>query len=281
MIVASLMGGLGNQMFQYAAARTLSVRWDEPLRLDTSWFATDFTNAGVTPRQVGISDFRITGELTVSPFASARLDRVRARMRRELVIADHRCSPQRFARVPHLRHTHLVGYWQDRRYFEESSQTIRDEFVLAAPLSREALVWHDSAVSSGAVGVHVRRGDYVTLASATAHHGVLDSSYYLAAVEEIHRHSDRSEVFVFSDDPEWCAEHLKGPLGATIVSGGLRDIEELMIMSACRHHVLANSSFSWWAAWLGYHEEQMVVAPKRWTADGKPPPAPPMHWQLL
>ena len=119
------------------------------------------------------------------------------------------------------------------------------------------------------MSLHVRRGDYASDPNASAVHGLCSLDYYAAAVAHIGRFVPRPRYFVFSDDPTWASEHLKLPGDTVIVehNDGATSYEDLRLMSRCRHHVIANSSFSWWGAWLNPRADKIVVAPSRWLAE--------------
>lgn len=124
------------------------------------------------------------------------------------------------------------------------------------------------------VSVHVRRGDYVTLASASAYHGLCTLDYYHRAIRHVAERVANPTLFVFSDDPEWTKANLHSPFPTHYVDHNPagKAFQDLRLMSLCRHHILANSSFSWWGAWLSRSNGGLVIAPERWYAVNRPTP---------
>jgi hypothetical protein len=261
------MGGLGNQMFQYAAGRRLAIKRGTELVLDLSYLAhqprTD------VPRHFELDCFHIAGARTdefgdVSRAQTLLRRLIRSKAPRQLKETRARFQPA-VLRAPD--NTLLVGYWQSARYFEDEEAQIRSDFAFAAPLSaaKNALA---RTIDENAVSVHVRRGDYVSHAAASKFHGLLPLEYYERAARVMTERLDRPHFFVISDDPAWCRSHLKLPSPATFVG----DVpgpghEDMQLMSLCRHHIIANSSFGWWGAWLSGSVDKIVIAPRRWFTD--------------
>ena len=163
--------------------------------------------------------------------------------------------------------TYLCGYWQFERYFCEHEAAVRRAFAFP-PASAESERIAEEIRDSPAVSVHVRRGDY----TEHGHLGFLDEAYYRRAAATIADAVGEVELFVFSDDPAWCAESLSFPRTATIVDRRLapdRDWEDMWLMSLCRHHVISNSTYGWWGAWLDPSPTKLVVAPRRWVDNEK------------
>jgi hypothetical protein len=169
-----------------------------------------------------------------------------------------------------LRHpVYMVGYWQTERYFAWNRKRLLQDLVLLPGMTADA-GWLQKIGACNSVSLHVRRGDYVSNATAAQYHGTCDIPYYQHAIATLQRQHPDIEVFVFSDEPNWAADHLRLRVPTHIVDAnspehGYLDLE---LMRQCRHHVLANSSFSWWGAWLCEHLGQVVHSPVRWFANG-------------
>jgi hypothetical protein len=179
---------------------------------------------------------------------------------------------------------YLDGYWQSERYFGAIAAAVRAEFALRRPPEGENARLLDAIRRAEAVGIHVRRGDYVNDAHTAGYHGAAPAEYYAAAVARLHALVAAPDFFVFSDDPAWAERHMRVDEATVIVghNDAEHDGEDLRLMSACRHHIIANSTFSWWAAWLGERPGQHVVAPRRWFRAG--PDARdlvPARWERL
>jgi hypothetical protein len=175
---------------------------------------------------------------------------------------------------PGLRALHapvyLVGYWQSECYFTDISDRLRADFTLKQDGSGANARLLKLALAGNSVGLHVRRGDFVTLSDAAQVHGLCSIEYYRRAIDIVRSRFSDCQFLVFSDDPEWARAELPPDPSAVFVTGNdLCPEQDLALMSACKHHIIANSSFSWWAAWLGYSPEQLVIAPDPWYASPK------------
>ena len=167
--------------------------------------------------------------------------------------------------------TYLDGYWQSEKYFSDVEDTIRREFTSRDRLDAGTREILDRMATAQSVSVHVRRGDYVSHPRASRARSVCTPSYYQRCVAYIAERLGDIHLFVFSDAPDWVAANLRFEYPTTLVSTvpARPDHTDLRLMSACRHHVIANSSFSWWGAWLNPHHNQLVLAPRRWMNDAR------------
>lgn len=161
------------------------------------------------------------------------------------------------------------GYWQSERYFVDAADIIRAEFKPRLALEPENAATAAAIDGVTAVSVHVRRGDYVTDKVTNAYHGVCSLDYYRAAIARIAERVASPHLFVFSDDHAWVQENLRSNYPTTYVTANSPDrgYRDMQLMSRCRHHIIANSSFSWWGAWLNPRPDKVVVAPARWFID--------------
>ncbi len=274
-LVVRIYGGLGNQMFQYAAARALAWRHRLELLLETSLAVKHRT------RPYRLEVFRLSSQSR--PPAATRWTLRAACSRRPLVrrlgkpllraaglelVREARpycLDPCPEARASALRAGRILcldGYWQCPRYFAGAEERIRREFSFRDPPDDANRTLLLQIASADAVSVHIRRGDYLNLKEQP----VLSPAYYQRAAALIAARLPRPRFFVFSDDFAWVRAKLRLPGTATFVehNGEARAAEDLRLMSACRHHVIANSSFSWWGAWLNPAADKIVVAPKYW-----------------
>jgi hypothetical protein len=274
MIVAKIHGGLGNQMFQYAAGRALSIAHHETLSLDTNEFANYSLHQGyVLDRVFGLNTPRLSGTelrqlfgLRVLPTAQ----RLAARWPywpladKRIIIEPHLDYWPGMLAVP--PHAYLRGYWQSERYFQMHEDSIRSDFQFNKALHGYALQWSEHMKAVPSVSVHFRRGDYVSNQTNLAYHGTCSLDYYQRAVASIEAQVKRPEFFVFSDDIEWARQNFKLAHPVHFVDGNTGDASflDMQLMSLCRHHIIANSSFSWWAAWLNNRKDKLVMAPSRW-----------------
>jgi hypothetical protein len=177
--------------------------------------------------------------------------------------------------------TYLHGYWQSEKYFADIEAQLRQDFAFPALTGRN-VEFASELESELSISLHVRRGDYLNLAA----HTVCSQEYYQAAVKEmIRKVSGDPRIYVFSDDPEWARQNLKFSVPTQVVdhNSGAADFEDMRLMSLCKHNIIANSSFSWWAAWLNANADKNVIAPKAWFGDPKlnNPDITPDSWQRI
>lgn len=281
MIIVKLMGGLGNQMFQYAAARRLAHLHDTELKLDLSFLES--RQMGYTPRSYELSCFNIKAGIASAREVAEITGRgknwlesvlVNVRQATGLSLLDRNVFSERHfhfdpAVLDLPDNLYLEGYWQSERYFKDIEEIIRSEFSLSAPLTGGSQKIAQEIQSADAVSLHVRRGDYVTGNDKTKDlHGVCDFAYYLKAVDRMAQAVTNPHFFVFSDDPEWVADNLRLHHRVSYVSHSSRmQHEDMYLLSLCKSHVIANSSFSWWGAWLSRSSDKRVIAPARWFND--------------
>ena len=270
-VVVGLSGGLGNQMFQYAAGRALSLKLNVPLKLDLSWFL------GSKDRAYTLNAFAIKGSLTTPfPLLPRLLRRFEARLSRRWGTARMGVP---ILREPHFhfdskfefieKPVYLEGYWQSPNYFNHYASIINDDFspISSIPEHCKPLLQKINALES--ICVHVRRGDYVANPTAAKVHGICPIEYYQRAISILTKDMTNPHCFIFSDDPDWVRNSLYLTVPSTVVNvnSALDANWDLYLMRACTHFVIANSSLSWWGAWLGQAPEKRVIAPKRWFMD--------------
>jgi hypothetical protein len=250
MIIVKLIGGLGNQMFQYAAGLYLSHLHQTDLFVDNS-FLSQNPNGAYTKRELELSvfnlDLKIATSKDIKKFNIEGSNKYSRALQRHLPILFNNLYAsesgiqyqKEFLNYP--KNTYLDGFWQSERYFK--------------PIE--------------SVSLHIRRGDYISNKSAQQHHGNLGIDYYKNALNLIKEVYKNTEVFIFSDDLEWCKTNLKLEEVVHYVDANQHQNFHLDIylMSRCKHNVIANSSFSWWAAWLNQNTNKIVVAPANWYAN--------------
>lgn len=273
MIVFRACGGLGNQLFQYATARSVAYRFGVPLAADLSWFRSPPRD--VTPRCFHLRDYRI--QLAELPRELLwRLSALHHRMPLwawKLLgvepIIEGRSSPTDVR--ARSRTSCLVGYWQDECRFLPIREVLRTELQPSAPLEGTDAALVSEIESCESVSIHVRRGDYVSLPSAARHHGTCPIAYYERAFRSLSQRVREPRLFLFSDDLEWATANLPSswPIHAVGHSREDRAVRDLFLMSRCKHHIIANSTFSWWGAWLGERAGSVVAAPSRWFASAR------------
>jgi Glycosyl transferase family 11 len=283
LVVTRLIGGLGNQMFQYATARALALRCGAVLKLDLSGFDSV---SGNTPRRYELDAFPIEAAITSrSDLAQFGLKSKPSYVWRKYVNRVLRTAPRNsIYPIYRERHFHfdaalmtltapiyLEGYWQSEKYFLPCADTLRREFCPTAPLEPQNAAFAAAIDAVNSISLHVRRGDYVNDPRTKRYHGVCSLDYYRQAVEYIKTRVAAPHLFVFSDDHEWPRRELDFGLPTTFVDANPPDrgYRDMQLMARCRHHIVANSSFSWWGAWLSTWPEKIVIAPRRWFASSE------------
>lgn len=273
MIISRIIGGLGNQMFQYAVGRALALRRGVPFYVDRRAFLDYKTHAfGLDCFNVDLYD--APKRLLPNPPQEGLLQRLFRKYQPSSlkVFAERQFTFD--AEVLSLTdNVYLDGYWQSEKYFKDFADEIRKEFTIKFAPSESSRNWLDLIASNFSVSLHIRRGDYVTNPSASAVHGTCDLSYYERAVGYLYKVTGVSPVlFVFSDDLDWVANNLKLPFEMHLIrdNDAKTNYEDLRLMTACRHHIIANSSFSWWGAWLDGRSDSITIAPQRWFAGDTP-----------
>lgn len=279
MIIVKLFGGLGNQMFQYAFARSLASHYKTELKLDTSAFTAKVGDLMTGVRVFSLSHYGIT-----APIASAAElvtfkrfpDKVFKKLallqdvhpnyyKRKIFLeptANHfTFDPKVFTRTSNTDF-YCEGFFQSPKYFESIADQVRNEFVVSTPPDEDNAHMLAQINSQNSIALHIRHGDNAT--SVAKNHGVLALSYYEAALEKLAAQEKELSLYVFSDDPVWAKENLKTKHPAVFVThnGDNKNYEDLRLMSACRHHIIGNSTYSRWGAWLGKKPGQRVFAPK-------------------
>ncbi|MCL2654843.1 MAG: alpha-1,2-fucosyltransferase [Coriobacteriia bacterium] len=299
-VAVYLFGGLGNQLFQYATASALSHRLQVQLVLDTSWFAIE--KRGSIDRPLLLRQFpHIKGriaELGELRFAHALTPGIGNRyaqvFKKVLYNRTHYTNWSSVRTEPHYDYwsalenatppLFIYGYYQNERYFGDYAQQIRAELSLArldSPRFSELsfMIAQDRQKS---VAIHVRRGDYVQNGRQL---GTCTPAYYRQAVGLLaNQMSEEPRLYVFSDEPDWVRENLIfGKFDTRYIDidevGYDTSIEDLALMSLCHHHIIANSSYSWWGAWLGEARDGTTIAPARWFPNANPSLTPvPARW---
>jgi hypothetical protein len=273
MVIVRLNGGVGNQMFQYAMGRTVAHRRRTSVRFD---FRSLDGNAR---RCYSLGAWNVeAAPASMRDLLSVRIASCLERilMRGRPYYARHTVCEQSFSFDPDALNAPgnclLMGYWQSEKYFKEIEPILRHEFTLRMEPSAKSQEVARAIQASNSTFLHIRRGDYAADPMINKVHGTCSMRYYEDAVNYIGRAMHDPHLFVFSDEPRWVREHLKLPFPMTVVdhnhpgnaqSPG-REHEDLWLMTLCRHAILANSSFSWWGAWLNPERNRIVIAPERW-----------------
>lgn len=280
MIYSQVTGGLGNQLYNYAIGYALAKKYEDALILDISPY-------GFSPRPYVLDHFTITYKAVslFPPKKDNKLSRMMARILRILATNRHgRCkwlkeSPETRNQYgnydfSHKKSLYLEGYWQHYRYFDECRDALCREFQLKEDFISETCAdLIRQCTSQDSVAVHIRRGDYEAA-------WVLQDTYYHQAFDLLNQKLESPHYYIFCEDTDYVKEHYGYLPNMTFITGSyhLSDLEEFSLISKCRHQIIANSTFSWWAAYLNTNPDQIVVAPEymHWTKDYYP-----KNWHVI
>lgn len=274
MIISRLQGGLGNQMFQYALGRRLALDRNVPLKLDLRWYRSH------TDRCYLLNRFNISADIASTEEIKQK-QILKNRKLGKISEAVLRHSPfyylfptvreKNISFDPHIlkarTDAYFIGYWQSEYYFKSISPTIQTDYQLKNPLSNESLNFLQLIKSTTSISVHIRRGNYLN----NPRHGTCSLDYYQNAHNFILCQFRNPDFFIFSDDLKWAKENLNNAKTTHFVDlkTAEKDVEELILMSTCKHQIIANSTYSWWGAWLNTNPYKVVIAPKQWSTDSK------------
>lgn len=242
MNVIKVYGGLGNQLFQYAFGQAQEANGID-VCYDISWF----DRSQHADRPYRLDKFCIDVQKGYLIKRQRTINEVSLNYLNDLLLLK-------------LENCNFLGYWQHPRYFQKIFPQLEKEFCVRSNLyTEEFLDWKDRIEKSESVSVHVRRGDYVTIPN----HYLLPMDYYNRALEQFRG----KEIFVFSDDIDWCQRVFENANFVCLKE----DYLEFELMKLCQHNIIANSTFSWWAAVLNDNPDKIVVSPKKWrpTKEGQ------------
>ena len=274
MVITNVIGGLGNQMFQYAAGRALSLERGVSLRLDVSRFASYELHQGFELERLFKCKAGIANETDMRNIFGLQFSPIIRKILSRPSLAIFRCKG--FVIEPHYHYwkgvkdspadCYLAGYWQSEKYFLEVDKQIRDDFSFKLPLDVENSEWAKKIGQTNSVSLNVRRGDYVGDSRNLKKYKLCSIDYYREAIRYIVERIENPHFFIFSDDMAWVKSNLKinFPYSYVDCNHGENSANDMRLMSLCRHNIIANSSFSWWGAWLNKNSEKIIIAPEHW-----------------
>lgn len=260
-----IIGGLGNQMFQYALGRHLAILNKTELKLDVTTFDT------YKLHNYSLNHFNVQENFATSKEIN-RLKTSKVMKKLGLIKPSHIIEKDQVfsEEILQLRGDfYLESYWQTEKYFQDIEEIIKHDFQVKTELSGQNKESANQIATVDAVSVHVRRGDYVANPETLKIHGLCGQEYYARAVSEIVEKVSKPNFFVFSDDPAWAKDNLifNYPTFYLDHNQADKNYEDLRLMNLCKHNIIANSSFSWWGAWLNNNPVKIVVAPAKWYSD--------------
>lgn len=276
MIIVNLTGGLGNQMFQYAFGKIQSNESGIPLKIH-------FTNAlFCTDREYSLDCFRINTpiatakDLARTGFPQSNLGRIIYRLAKELGISEliysrivtERNYLKKLLKFNMRKDYYFEGYWQGEKYIGKNAVEILKTFSFSKKISSDIVAIREKINNTNSVAIHVRRGDYVTNPQVRKVFKPCGEDYYKRSIKYLNIKIKSPVYFIFSDDISWVENHIKTNRPTFYINNN-KPWEDMFLMSQCKHNIIANSSFSWWSAWLNQNKNKTVIAPVNWTSKSK------------
>ena len=271
-----LSGGLGNQMFQYAFGRALSIENNTKFLLD---FSSIINHKDNTTREYELKIFQI--DITIATkWKSLKyqypsiLNRINIKLNKlcgiPKIFKSNVMTERNYSKNKKLlKNTLIRGYWQSEKYFNIIESTIRKEFTFPKNLDKKNSLLEKRIEGTNSISIHVRRGDYADNPLTNKRHGLCSLDYYTNSIRYISNHINNPVFYIFSDDPEWVKNNIIIDYSSEIINWNLgrESYIDMYLMSICKHNIIANSSFSWWGAWLNSNPQKIVIAPKKWFAN--------------
>jgi hypothetical protein len=269
MVISKISGGLGNQLFQYAAGKSLAILRNTQLSLDTSYFEEDgLRNFELHSFNIDlkIADPNLIENFIARSVAGKIRDRLLPIQFKKVYKEPSFHFDKNFFNAP--SDVYLKGYWQSEKYFSPVKEIIKTDLRIKPGIIEKVKLFGNEVANSTSVAVHIRRADYAKDVQKE-YHGILEKDYYENAIQRVSKKTKDARFYFFSDSINWVKENLVIP-DAVYVSGEITNnhFEDLYLMSQCNHNIIANSSFSWWGAWLNSHPGKIVIAPKNWFNKG-------------
>jgi hypothetical protein len=273
MILVRVTGGLGNQMFQYAFGRVLQLKYKTALKVNPIWFNDKerkkhetlqlhlFPNTDVT----NASEKEVFFYKRKTLLGSKLLLNLKWRWSRYSMFIEPAFNFQPNVITTSTKNCSLEGYWQSEKYFKHIRQTLLNDFEFP-PLNDKNREIEQIIRNNNSISIHLRRGDFIADPLNNKNHGFIGLKYYAEAVGQFSKEQEAPLYFIFSDDINWVREHLKLSQDTLYIDWNKNEeaINDMHLMSLCQHNIIANSSFSWWAAWLNQNPNKIVIAPKKW-----------------
>lgn len=285
MIIARINGGLGNQLFQYATARAISLKLNRKLLLDIDWYhnirkqENHLDPNATTLRDFSLKYFNIKSRV-ITKFHLNWINRLEIRSKNSKLykfLADGPLNNLSYTPINHNNFSleyiqkypriYLTGYWQNNDIIEKYKNLLYNDLILKYPLSINSENHLKSINEKNSVAIHVRRGDYISKPESRKMHASCSSNYYYNSIDYIQNKLTNLHYFIFSDDTKWVKNNLDLTTNTTFIDNNEPEYEHLFLMSQCKHQITANSTFSWWAAWLNMNLQKIIITPQYWYND--------------
>ncbi len=276
MIITKLIGGIGNQMFQYAAARRLAHIHQTDLKLDITSYASyklrkfELDNFNITAQTATKKEIEKFIKIPKNIFEKIVFNLIPSVQKRSRFYYEEKFyhfDPNVFTLPDNV---YLSGYFQSEKYFIDIEDIIREELIVKHRPDRKNQDFLKQIGSTNSVGVHIRRGDFAADSDTKSLHGLYGSDYFQKAVVVISSKIPHPYFYIFSDDIDWAKNNFKIEYPITFIDNNIdkKDYEDLRLMSSCKHNIIVNSTFGWWGAWLNKNKSKIIITPKNWYEHG-------------
>ena len=266
-IKVKLTGGLGNQMFQFATGYTVAKKNNVDLSLDLGWFRRRKLHNGFELQKVFDIYSKVSFLNKALSFKSISWREIVNKFDKNFYIfkEPHFHYSSKILELP--KHSFLRGYWQSELYFNCNALEIKKIFSFTKKLDKRNSLIANEIIDTNSISIHIRRGDF--LLKQNENHNISLKEYYLETIKKTSKYFVNPKYFIFTDDAIWVAENFKLDYSYTIVdiNRGPNSFLDMHLMSLCKSNIIANSSFSWWGAWLNNNKDKVVYAPKNWFKD--------------
>ena len=272
MIISQLSGGLGNQLFQYAYGLSRAIELGEEFKIDLSFYLNYKWHT------YSLEPFNISAKLANAneiDYIKCLDKKIFNKIKRKVFNNNFHCINEenllfnsKYLKIN--KSSYITGYWQCENYFNNYFPIIANEFEIKIPpcLKNQSLIDEINSEKES-VSLHIRRGNYVNEENVSKIHGTVSMKYYESAINYIELNSVNPKFYIFSDDINWAKENLKLSHRVIFVdiNDDQTDYEDIRLMSLCKNNIIANSTFSWWGAYLNKNNDKIVIAPKQWFKD--------------
>lgn len=285
MLIVRMVGGLGNQLFQYAFARTLSKKLNRKLYIDDSWYyEVHLLDNKSCPYSTTIRNFFLKYYNIQTPI----INKVHLNWIKRLEIKskyshffrfllDGPMNKLSFEKINHKNYSfdvikkipraYLIGYWQNNDIIDNYKQLLSNDLILKNPLSKRNELYLNSINSKNSIAVHFRRGDYISNPKYRELYAPCSKKYYQNGIKLIQNLINNPHFYIFSDDIKWVKNNYDFTTDTTFIDNSGPEYEHLFLMNQCKHQITANSTFSWWAAWLNTNPHKIIITPLYWYYD--------------
>jgi hypothetical protein len=280
MIIVRLIGGLGNQMFQYALGKHLAIKNNTVLKIDITYLLDRRPRKDMVYRDYDLPIFNIEEKIATKNEIAYFTGHYKSYWKRLEYTFLRRVNKANITKeeLPHFESkvlqvtqpAYLIGFWQSEKYFLNIESIIRTDFTFKHRIAQKSIGLAQHIDSVNSVCLNVRRADYVTNPLSSKYLGFIGLAYIHRAVQVILEKVVQPEFFIFSDDIAWCEENIQLDYPYTVVShefAGSKFADYLQLMTLCKHFIIPNSTFAWWAAWLCQYADKVIVAPKNWVKE--------------